>query len=252
MESCFVTLLVIMLALAWVFALIQMTIMGDVSLAEAVLGSVVALLLAFATAQAWLPYISMVSLIALGGGAIGYPFLRSYINRRMHAEIDAEQMEQACQAYEFDPKNYGSLLQLANLCYQYELLEQAVFFLDKAIQTAPLMTMTEKRRLQAWKDELHHSKPQGYSPCMHCGARNSIGAIRCTRCQRYILPGLVAGRTVPKALLHKVILSWLIAVAGVMMVMVLRESFTGITALVAILLTLLVTLGALIWVIRRA
>lgn len=251
MDSCFVTLLVILLALAWVFALIQMVIAGDLTIAEGTVGSLIALLLAFGTARALVPHIGIVSLVTLGGGAIAFPLLRYYINQKLHAQIDAERMEQACQAYEFDPKNYGSLLQLAQICYRYNLLEHAVFYLEKAIQTAPLMTTTEKRRLQMWQEDLQQSKPLGYAICMHCGARNSIGALRCTNCNNYILPSLVAGRTVPRQLLQKAILSWMIATAGIVMVLVLRASLIGGAALGAIVLTVLLTLVALFWVIRK-
>ncbi len=251
MESCFVTMLVILLALAWTFALIQMMITGDIAIGEGALGIFVVMFLALATARQWFPYVGTASLVMLGGGALAFPFLRHYVNQKAHAELDAERMERACQAYEFDPKNFGSLLQLAQICYQYNLMEHAVFYLEKAIQTAPQMTMGERRRLQMWKDELQYSKPLGYAPCLHCGTNNSIGAIRCKNCHQYILPSLVAGRVVPKRLLNKAILSWLIAVVGIVAVLVLRDTFTGGSALVAVALTLALTLGALVWVIRK-
>jgi tetratricopeptide (TPR) repeat protein len=109
------------------------------------------------------------SLATLGGGAVALPLLRAYLNRAAHAQMDAQLIERACLAYEFDPKNYGALINLAEACYKSGLLEQAVHHLECAIQQAPVMAANEKRRLRMWQDELQHHPKQGYTPCLNCG-----------------------------------------------------------------------------------
>jgi tetratricopeptide (TPR) repeat protein len=175
MEHLFGVLLVWLLAAVWIFLLVNWAITGEVSAAEAALGSVVALLLAIASAQRAFPYVVPFSLMTLGGGAVALPVLRAYLNRAAHAQMDAELIERACLAYEFDPKNYGALINLAEVCYKNGLLEQAVHHLEHAIQQAPVMAANEKRRLRMWQDELQHHPKLGYTPCMHCGARSSVG-----------------------------------------------------------------------------
>ncbi|MFN7016949.1 MAG: hypothetical protein ACK4P5_07295 [Fimbriimonadales bacterium] len=252
METVFVALLVWLLAAAWVFSLVSWAVTGDVSTGEAIIGSVVALLLALATARQAFPHVGLFSLLTLGGGAIGLPVLRAYLNRAAHAQMDAELIERACLAYESDPKNYGSLINLAEVCYKNGLLEQAVYHLEKAIQTAPIMAANEKRRLAMWQDELHHAPKLGYTPCMHCGARQAVGAVRCERCGQLVLPLLVQGRWVPRQLMQKVVMVWVIAVGAMGLSLFWSEQLTGQGALLAVLLTLGVALGLIVWVIRKS
>jgi tetratricopeptide (TPR) repeat protein len=137
MEYVLGVMLVWLLAAAWIFLLVNWAITGEVSAAEAALGSTVALLLALASAQRAFPYVVPFSLATLGGGAVALPLLRAYLNRAAHAQMDAQLIERACLAYEFDPKNYGALINLAEACYKNGLLEQAVHHLECAIQQAP-------------------------------------------------------------------------------------------------------------------
>lgn len=252
METVFVAMLVWLLAAAWVFFLVSWAVTGDVTAGEAIIGSVVALLLALATARQAFPYVGAFSLLTLGGGAIGLPVLRAYLNRAAHAQMDAELIERACLAYEFDPKNYGSLIHLAEVCYKNGLLEQAVYHLEKAIQTAPVMASNEKRRLAMWQDELKHSHKLGYTPCMHCGARQAVGAVRCDRCGKLVLPLLVQGRWIPRQLLQKAVMAWVIAVGAIGLSLFWSEQLMGLSALLAILLTLAAALGFIFWVVRKS
>lgn len=251
MEQVFVTLMVWLLAAAWIFFLVSWAVTGDVSTGEAVVGSAVALLLALATAQQAFPYAGAFSLLTLGGGAIALPILRAYMNRAAHAQMDAELIERACLAYEFDPKNYGSLINLAEVCYKNNLLEQAVYHLEKAIQTAPTMAANEKRRLKMWQDELQRAPKLGYTPCMHCGARQPIGAVRCARCNHLLLPLLVQGRWIPRQLMQKAFWVWAISVSAIGLSLFWGEQLVGLSALGAILITLVGALGAMVWVIRK-
>ncbi|MFN3690946.1 MAG: hypothetical protein ACK4UU_08500, partial [Fimbriimonadales bacterium] len=197
-------------------------------------------------------HVGLFSLLTLGGGAIGLPLIRAYSNRAAHAQMDAELIERACLAYEFDPKNYGSLINLAEVCYKNGLLEQAVYHLEQAIQSAPIMAANEKRRLAMWQDELQHAPKLGYTPCMHCGARQGIGAVRCTRCGQLILPLLVQGRWIPRQLLQKAVTVWVIAVGAVGLSLFWGEQLMGLSALLTILLTLALALGVIVWVIRKS
>ncbi|MCS7208864.1 MAG: hypothetical protein NZ874_04750 [Fimbriimonadales bacterium] len=251
MESVFAAMLVWLLAAAWIFFLVSWAVTGDVSAGEAIIGSVVALLLALASAQRAFPYAIPFSLLTLGGGAVALPFLRAYLNRAAHARMDAELIERACLAYEFDPKNYGSLINLAEVCYKNGLLEQAVHHLERAIQVAPLMTASEKHRLKLWQEELEHAHKHGYTPCMHCGARQPVGAVRCDRCNALLLPLLVQGRWIPRQLLQKVIGVWGVSVGAIGLSLFWREQLTGLSALVTILATLVVALALITWVIRK-
>ena len=251
MEYVLGVMLVWLLAAAWIFLLVNWAITGDVSAIEAALGSVVALLLAIASAQRAFPYVMPFSLVTLGGGAVALPMLRAYLNRAAHAQLDAELVERACLAYERDPKNYGALINLAEVCYKNGLLEQAVHHLERAIQHAPLLAAHEKRRLRMWQDELQHHPKHGYTPCMHCGARSSVGAVRCVRCQHLLLPLLVQGRWMPRQLVQKAVAVWMIAVGASALSLFWREQLTGLGALVAILATLGVALGLIAWVVRR-
>lgn len=252
MESIFAVMLVWLLAAAWIFFLVSWAVTGDVSSSEAIIGSVVALLLALGSARQAFPHAALFSLLALGGGAITLPLLRAYLNRAAHAQMDAELVERACLAYEFDPKNFGSLIHLAEVCYKHGLLEQAVHHLEKAIQIAPVMAANEKRRLNMWKDELKNAHQQGYTPCMHCGARQAIGAVRCERCGRLVLPMLVQGRWVPRQLLQKAVGVWAIAVGAMALSLFWREQLMGLSALMAILATLAAALGLIAWLIRKS
>jgi tetratricopeptide (TPR) repeat protein len=252
MEHILGVALVWLLAAAWIFLLVNWAITGEVSAAEAALGSTVALLLALASAQRAFPQVVPFSLATLGGGAVALPLLRAYLNRAAHAQMDAELIERACLAYEFDPKNYGALINLAEVCYKNGLLEQAVHHLERAIQQAPVMAANEKRRLRMWQDELQHHPKHGYTPCMHCGARSSVGAVRCERCRHLLLPLLVQGRWVPRQLVHKAVAVWGVAVGASALSLLWREQLTGLNALVAILATLSVALGLIVWVVRKS
>lgn len=252
MESIVTVMLVWLLAALWIFFLVSWAVTGDVSTGEAIIGSVVALLLALSSAQHYFPYAAQLSLVALGGGSVILPLLRAYLNRAAHAQLDAELIERACLAYEFDPKNYGALIQLAEACYKNGLLEQAVHHLEQAIQIAPIMAANEKRRLNLWKDELRHANPLGYTPCMHCGARQAVGAVRCERCGRLLLPLLVQGRWIPRQLLQKAIGVWAVAVGAMALSLFWREQLVGLSALVAILATLFAALGLIVWLIRKS
>jgi ribosomal protein L40E len=252
MESIVTVMLVWLLAAGWIFFLVSWAVTGDISTGEAIIGSMVALLLALSSAQRYFPHAAPFSLVALGGGAIVLPLLRAYLNRAAHAQLDAELIERACLAYEFDPKNYGSLIQLAEVCYKNGLLEQAVYHLEKAIQLAPVMAANEKRRLSMWKDELKNAHPLGYTPCMNCGARQSVGAVRCARCGKLLLPLLVQGRWIPRQLFQKAISVWAIAVGAMALSLFWREQLVGLSALWAILATLLGALGLIVWIIRKS
>ncbi len=252
MEYVLGVMLVWLLAAGWIFLLVNWAVTGDVSAGEAAIGSAVALLLAILCAQRAFPYVIPFSLATLGGGAVALPMLRAYLNRAAHAQMDAELIERACLAYEFDAKNYGALINLAEACYKSGLLEQAVYHLERAIQQAPIMAANEKRRLRMWQDELQHHRKQGYTPCMNCGAHEAVGAVRCTRCQRLLLPALVQGRWVPRQLARRAVVAWAIAAGGGALSLFWREQLVGLAALMAILTTLGVALGLIVWVVRKA
>lgn len=252
MESIVTVMLVWLLAAGWIFFLVSWAVTGDISTGEAIIGSVIALLLALSSAQRYFPHAAPFSLVALGGGAIVLPLLRAYLNRATHAQLDAELIERACLAYEFDPKNYGALIHLAEACYKNGLLEQAVFHLEQAIQIAPIMAANEKRRLNMWKDELRNANPLGYTPCMHCGTRQTIGVVRCQRCGQLVLPLLVQGRWIPRQLLQKAVGVWAIAVGAMALSLFWREQLMGLNALLAIAATLFAALGLIVWLIRKS
>lgn len=251
MDALFAVLVVWMLAAAWIFVLVNWAVTGEVTAGEAIVGSTVALLLSFASAQGAFPYAALFSILTLGGGAIALPLLRAYFNKAAHAQMDAELIEQACRAYEFDPKNFGALIHLAEVCYKNGLLEQAVYHLDRAIQLAPIMAANEKRRLKMWEDELQRHPKLGYTPCMHCGARQPLGAVRCARCNVLILPLLVKGHWIPRQLAHRAIWVWAIAVGGGALSLFWREQLMGLNALLAILLTLSLAVGLIVWILRK-
>ncbi|GEM_PF-849239 len=251
MESLFVSLMASLLAAVWIFVLISWAITGEVSAGEAIVGSTVALLLAVATARQAFPHAGTLALLTLGGGAIGLPILRAYLNRAAHARMDAELVERACLAYEADPNNYGALINLAEVCYKNGLLEPAVYFLERAIQQAPVMASHEKRRLRFWQDELATHPKWGYMPCMHCGARLPVGTIRCPRCGRLVLPMLVQGRWVPAQLAHKAIGVWAVATVAAGLSLFWHEHLTGLSALVATVGTVSTGLGLIVWILRK-
>ncbi|GIV07994.1 MAG: hypothetical protein KatS3mg019_0085 [Fimbriimonadales bacterium] len=251
MDALFIVLVVWMLAAAWIFMLVNGSITGDIAAGEAIMGVTVALLLAFASAQGAFPHAAWFSLLTLGGGAIALPLLRAYFNRAAHAQIDAELIEQACRAYEFDPKNFGALIHLAEMCYKNGLLEQAVCHLERAIQLAPMMAANEKRRLRMWQDELQRFKKLGYTPCMNCGVRQPLGQVRCARCHALMLPLLVKGHWMPRQLAQRAIGVWAIAVGGGALSLFWREQLMGLNALLAILLTLSLTVGLIAWILRK-
>ncbi len=246
----FVVILVWLVAAIWIFALINLAVTGDISVGEAALGIAIALLLSIATARQAFPYAPLVSLLTLGGGAIAIPFLRSYINKRAHAEIDAEVLERACLAYEMDPKNFGALIQLADTCYRNNLLEHAVHYLRQAVQQAPMYTTAEKRRLSYWEEELQDIKPMWRIPCMVCGATNPIGPLRCVRCQSLLLPTFLRMRWMPKRLFQKVVQSWIVSAFALALMFVWMDVLRGLTALVAIVATMGVAV-VLLWLIFR-
>ncbi|MCS7066289.1 MAG: hypothetical protein NZL85_08460 [Fimbriimonadales bacterium] len=252
MESIIVVMLVWLLAAVWVFALVMMGIMGDLTPAESILGSVVALLLAFAAARHAFPHAALFSLLALSVGAVALPMIRNYLNRQAHAQMDAELVEQACRAVEFDPKNWGALVQLATFCYRHDLMEHAVYYLEQAVQQAPLYTHNEKRMLRDWQHELQHFGTRvGYTPCLNCGARNPIGPLRCARCHELLLPMLVRGRWIPKQLMLKVVRVWVIGTIGIALSLIAAGSLPGSMALVMVPLILLLTGGSIAWVLRK-
>ncbi len=230
--------------------LVSLAITGDITVPEAAMGSLIALLLALASAQRAFPYASLVSLATLAGGTIIIPALRSYMNKRAHTEIDAQVIESACQAYEFDPKNFGALIQLADQCYRNNLLEHAVYYLRQAVQQAPLYTTNEKRKLSYWEEELQDIKPMTSIPCMVCGTSNPIGPLRCVRCGQLLLPAYLRARWMPKRLFQQVIQSWIVAAFALAIMLVATDKLRGLLALVAVLTTLGAT-GVLMWLIFR-
>jgi hypothetical protein len=251
-ESIVVVMLVWLLAALWVFALVMMGITSDITPAESILGSVMALLLAFAAAQHAFPYAGLFGLVTLSIGAVALPMMRHYLNRQAHAQMDAELVENACRAVEFDPKNWGALIQLATWCYRHDLMEHAVYYLEQAVQMAPLYTYNEKRMLRDWQHELQHfGKRLGYTPCLNCGARSPIGPLRCAQCGELLLPLLVRGRWIPKQLLQKVVRVWAIGTLGAVASLMAATHLFGLVALITVVLLMLITGGAMLWVLRK-
>ena len=247
----FWVMMVWLVAAAWIFALITMAVIGDVSAGEAIAGSTVALLLAFASARQAFPYATPLSLITLGGGAITLPLLRAYLNRHAHAQMDAELVERACLAVEYDPKNFGALIQLANLCYQHDLLEHAVHYMRQAVQQAPLFTYSEKRTLARWEDELQQLRKREALLCMVCGAENPVGPLRCQRCGQLLLPAYIGGGMMPQQLLHKIVHIWVVAVAAMGLSLIWEGQLMGLSALIAIILTLITALLLVLLILRK-
>lgn len=251
LSHVFLVMVVWAVAAGWIFVLINMVVAGDISAGEAIVGSVVALLLAFASARQAFPYASAVSLLTLGGSAIGLPILRSYFNQRAHAQMDAERMERACIAVEYDPKNFGALIELSNLCYQYDLLEQAVHYLREAVQQAPMFTYNEKRTLARWEDELKQQPKRNTILCMVCGAENPIGPLRCTRCGHFLLPAFISRGIMPQQLLHKIVQAWVVAVSAMVLSLIWSERLLGLSALMAIGATLVSALLLIVFILYR-
>lgn len=237
-------------AAAWIFMLVNLAITSDITVPEAALGSLIALLLALASAQKAFPYAPLVSIVTLGGGTIILPIVRNYLNKRAHAEIDAQVIESACLAYEFDPKNFGALIQLADQCYRNNLLEHAVHYLRQAVQLAPLYTASEKRKLSYWEEELQAIKPMRHIPCMVCGTSNPIGPLRCARCGELLLPAYLRARWMPKRLFQQVIQSWIVSAFALALMLVWTDTLRGLPALIAVLTTLGAA-GVLMWLIFR-
>lgn len=230
----------------------MMMVEGEIDLIEGVIALGVTLWLGMNAMIPMFPHATLVSLISLGAGALLMPWLRSLANQRAHAKIDSEQVRNACKAVEFDPDNWGARIELARHCYRHGLLPSAVAHLSYAVQTAPLHTYNEKRTLKNWEAELGQVKrKENVIICLGCGSHQPVDAIRCSECERYLLPMLVGGRWMPEGLPGKILRVWVIAAAAAGGILYAVQALPPDSSFPIVLGALVVSAVALLWVIRR-
>jgi hypothetical protein len=212
--NCLVAFFAWLMAAGWIYTLITMLVEGDIDLIEFILGVGITFWLGYTAINPFYhPSAPYVSFAALGAVTLFMPIIRGYHHRKAHASIDAEQVERACLAIEFDPKNWGAEIDLARMCYKYKWLQPAVIHLERAVQMAPLYTYAESRTLKDWKRELARVKSPHTLVCMACGTRNTPERIRCHECGRLLLALLIGGKWVPEGMAGKILRIWLIVVA---------------------------------------
>ncbi len=76
---------------------------------------------------------------------------------------------------EYDPKNFGALVQLANLCYQHDLLELAVHYMRQAVRERRCSPTTKRRMLSRWEDELQQIRRNASFPAWCAAKRTQSG-----------------------------------------------------------------------------
>jgi ribosomal protein L40E len=240
------------LAMIWSYMLIMMMVEGEIDLIEGVIALGITLWLGINAMMPMIPYGTLISLVSLGAGALLMPWLRNTANQRAHAKIDADQVNNATKAVEFDQDNWGARIELAKQCYKHGLLAPAVAHLSYAVQAAPLHTYNEKRTLKQWEAELNQLKKRDNSiVCLSCGARNPADGVRCVKCDHYILPLLVGGRWMPEGLPGKILRVWVIVALTAGGVLYAVDSLPGMVSLPVVLGALVVSTIAILWVVKR-
>lgn len=240
------------LAMIWAYTVIMMMVEGEIDLIEGVIALGITLWLGINAIMPMFPHATVISLLSLGVGALVMPWLRGLANQRAHAKIDAEQVNNACEAVEFDPDNWGARIELAKHCYRHGYLPSAVAHLSHAVQIAPLYTYNEKRMLRNWEAELQQMKRRENTiVCLGCGSHQPVDAIRCSECERYILPMLVGGRWMPEGLPGKILRIWVIAAATTGGILYAVHALSPGSSFPVVLGALVVSAIALLWVIRR-
>ncbi|MEO0248652.1 MAG: hypothetical protein ABIN58_03715 [candidate division WOR-3 bacterium] len=248
--SCVVPVVAWILAAAWIYLLVVMLIETEIDLIGFIIGVGLTFWLGYTAINPFYPYASLISLTALGSSGILMPLARGYYHRRAHAKIDADLLERACQAIEFDPKNFGAEIELAKLCYKHHLLEPAVVHMEKAVQIAPVFTFVEKKILAEWQQELARSQRSSCLVCPGCGTSNPVGQIRCSCCGAYLLVLLVRGGWLPEGMLSKILWAWLIVTGAGILALLAAHELPARWALPSVI-GLLLAVGLAFWKVMR-
>lgn len=239
------------LAAVWCYHLIMMMVNGEIDMIEGVVGLGLTLFLAANVFVPMFPYGRHVSGFLLITAGITVPILKNYFNTRAHAKIDADILEKACLALEFDHQNWGAHIEIANQSYRLGLLEPAVAHLEAAVTMAPLYTTAEKNRLKLWKDEMDQIKPARALACPTCGHQNALTMVRCAQCNSMILPNLVSGRWVSENMTAKVARVWGIVVIASAISLLALDRLSGTAALPIIFATMFASILFLARVLRH-
>lgn len=249
---CFLAPIAWALAMIWSYTLVMMMVEGEIDLIEGIIALGITLWLGINSMMPMFPYATVVSLVSLGAGALVMPWLRNTANQRAHAKIDADQVNSATKAVEFDPDNWGARIELAKQCYKHGLIVPAVAHMSYAVQIAPLHTYNEKRTLRTWEAELKQAKrKEDTLLCLGCGTRHPVEAVRCSQCGKPILPMLVGGRWMPEGLPGKILRVWVIVALATGGILYAVHHLPPGTSFPVVLGALFVSAIALIWVIKR-
>ncbi len=190
------------------YALLAWMIQGDLDPLFGIFGLFVAIALGYfcmvPPRQELAPIIFGVTTLTV----VGFPFVRTALNKRDLAQVDMDAMERTYEALGQRPLNPSLRYRLAKLLYSRGLVQEAVAVADRMISSLPNQFFPEEHReFQGWRSALR-DRPQPTFLCLSCHYQNAAGEVFCQGCGAPYLLGRARGQWVGPKLLRQGLVVW--------------------------------------------
>lgn len=196
----------------WVISLIGWMISGEVEALYGVPAALLIVVLGFFTTKPPEPWLSPVLFFAIICSGALYPVARLMLNRRAHARIDVELLENLYDTLYDKPGNVGAKFRMAEVLYNRGLIGQAVAIGEDLLTAMPKpMFDAEHRVVAGWKAVA--KDPNLFRPlsCPACGMFNAPGTLWCRRCGDPYLIEVARGRWLKPVVFRRFLAAWVAA-----------------------------------------
>lgn len=179
---------------AWVVAMVQWMVIGDIDALFGVPSIIVAFGLGALTNHPPDPRLSPVFFGGVVITVMVFPAIQRGLQKREMARIDIEKMEDLYENLGFRPDNFSALFRLSEVLWYRGYHGHAVGLADSALHRMdPSLFKEEHDAVSRWKHQLGPNFLPKPVRCLQCGLMNQPGSHLCERCKAPYL--LLSART---------------------------------------------------------
>jgi hypothetical protein len=199
----------------WIVALVHWMIGGEIELLFGFAGIVAGFLLGFVAIVPPSPAISFVALGVISGTVVGFPVVRSVVNRKQLRAIDLETLERAYGSLSLRPDNIAAKFKIARLVWDMGYPGHALRIAEQCLVHAPQAFFNEEIKLVArWQRVPLNANAFDPLNCIECGQSNPAGNVRCAACGAPFLLHRAQGKILPGSLGRRLLVAWIVMVGA--------------------------------------
>jgi len=198
---------------AWVIAMVQWMVIGDIDPMFGCGSIFVAFVLGALTVHPPDPRLSPVFFSGVVITVITFPAIQRSLQRREMARIDIEKIEDLYENLRFRPDNYSAVFRLSEILWHRGFHGHAVGLATSVLpKMDPELFREEHQAVDRWRHQLGANFFPKPVRCLQCGLMNQPGSHLCERCQAPYL--LLSARTawLGPSIGRRILGAWIVAI----------------------------------------